>query len=78
MAIVIRGKSRCHICGRIIKDVDEVQLFPPALFEPSADAAHLNDSAVHRACFESLPEHDEAAAGLAAYLSRVEGDDDLC
>lgn len=72
MALIIRGKSLCHICGLVISEDDEVQLFPPALLDPSSDAAHLNDSGVHVACFEALPEHDEAAKALADYLRGFE------
>jgi hypothetical protein len=61
MAVIIRGKSRCHICGLVIAEGDDVQLFPPALMPSSSNAAHLNDSGVHMACFEALPEHDEAS-----------------
>lgn len=77
MAIVIRGKSLCHLCGLIIASGDQVQCFPPALFDITSTAAHLNDSGVHLACFEGLPEYDEAVAGLAAHARRVEGLDDL-
>jgi hypothetical protein len=72
MALIIRGKSVCHICGLVIADRDEVQLFPPALFAPSSAAAHLNDSGVHLACFKALPEHDEASETLANYLQGFE------
>ncbi|WP_156391777.1 MULTISPECIES: hypothetical protein [unclassified Nocardioides] len=78
MAMIIRGKSLCHICGLVVAEGDEIQLFPPALFASSSDAEHLNDSGVHLACFEALPEHDEAAAVLGAYLDRREAGDDLC
>lgn len=72
MAVIIRGKSLCHICGLVLAADDDVQSFPPALLAESSSAAHLNDSGVHRACFERLPEHDEAANALAAYLRRLE------
>lgn len=72
MAIIIRGKSVCHVCGSILAEDDDVQLFPPALLAEGSRGAHLNDSGVHRACFEQLPEHDEVAQALAIYLQRFE------
>lgn len=68
MAMIIRGKSLCHVCGLVLAEDDDVQLFPPALVAQASSGAHLNDSGVHRACFEQLPEHDEVAQALAAYL----------
>lgn len=72
MALIIRGKTLCHICGRVLAEDDKVQLFPPALVAPTSAAAHLNDSGVHLSCFEALPEHDEAAEALLAYLEGLE------
>lgn len=72
MALIVRGKSHCHICGLVLAEVDDVQLFPPALMPQSSKAAHLNDSGVHVACFEALPEHDEVADALANYLQGFE------
>jgi hypothetical protein len=72
MAMIIRGKSLCHICGLVIAERDEVQLFPPALLAPYSEAAHLNDSGVHLACFEALPERDEGAEALATYVQGFE------
>lgn len=71
MALIIRGKSRCHLCGQLLAPEDDVQLFPPALLEPSSDSAHLNDSGVHRVCYERLPEHDKIAAALENYLRQM-------
>jgi hypothetical protein len=70
MAILIRGKSVCHLCDRVMTSDDEVELFPPGLFELYSDLAHLNDSAVHAACLDQRPEAGRSRHALDEYLER--------
>jgi hypothetical protein len=70
MALLIRGKSRCHLCDRVMGAYDEVELFPPALFRPDSDLAHLNDSAVHAVCLDQRPEADASRRALDEYVER--------
>jgi hypothetical protein len=71
MAIVIRGKSVCHLCGNVIEPSDAILLFPPALFDPCSALAHLNDSGVHRRCIEESPDYDDARRALENYVARL-------
>lgn len=60
MALVIRGKTRCHLCQRVHAPDDDVELFPPALFERGDPGFHLNDAGVHRECLLALPYGEDA------------------
>jgi hypothetical protein len=33
MALVIRGKTICHLCGRVIKEGDAIESFPPLVVD---------------------------------------------
>lgn len=63
MALIIRGKTLCHICGRVLAEDDKVQLFPPALVAPTSAAAHLTTPAFtspvsrHSQSTTKLPRH---------------------
>ena len=72
MAILIMGKSVCHLCGQLIGEGEDAQMFPPALFSSSEAASHLNDSSVHLRCLERLPEHSAAEVALGVYLRQLE------
>lgn len=76
MALTIRGKSRCHICGQTILIGERVQMFPPGLFGPKSGFAHLDDSGVHWQCLTSLPGASEALTVLDAYLAKMKGEGD--
>ncbi|MCO7239520.1 hypothetical protein [Aeromicrobium sp. CnD17-E] len=68
MAILLRGRSRCHLCNAVIEAEDEAQLFPPALFATDSAFGRLNDSAVHRQCLDARPDGDLALQILDEYL----------
>lgn len=50
MALVIRGKTKCRLCGRVIAEQDEIVTFPSGLFHPGEPAFEVNDAGVHRSC----------------------------
>jgi hypothetical protein len=72
MAIVIRGRSVCHICGRVLGADDDIQTFPPSLFPEGASEQHLNDSAVHLGCLLGLPYNEHARQVLNDYIDRLD------
>jgi hypothetical protein len=55
MALIIRGKTTCPLCGQIIHADDEIVSFPPFVGEPG-DPLHLfSDAGFHKYCFERHP-----------------------
>lgn len=61
MAVLVRGRSRCPICRRVIDDADEVKMFGPFVLN-ELDPVHLfSDAALHVACFAAHPLSPEAA-----------------
>ena len=81
MAIVIRGKSKCSICQKIIEENDAIVSF--ANFVPNElDPLWLfNDAGFHETCFQSHPLAKQAKARYAEYreVFEVKGHNcDLC
>jgi hypothetical protein len=58
MVLLIRGKSRCPICGNVIGLDDEV-VGTTAFLKKTHRLARFSDAAFHRECFESCPERAE-------------------
>lgn len=52
MAIIVRNKSLCPICGQTIKEGDEIVAFPAIVTNKRDRLYQLNDSAFHYDCFE--------------------------
>jgi len=52
LAIVIRGKTACSICGRTLLDGDDVVLFPHFIPDDAHPLWRFSDSAMHRVCFQ--------------------------
>ncbi len=57
MAIIIRGKTRCSLCSRVLAAGEEIVGFSACL-EPGHPLWQYSDSAMHRSCYEAWPEHD--------------------
>ena len=55
MAILLRGKSRCSLCGKIMTRRDEIVAFT-AFLRPVHRLHRFSDAAFHRPCFEGCPE----------------------
>ena len=68
MALVVRGKTACSLCGKVHQRDDDVVLCPAGLFEPAEPLFVLNDAGVHRDCLMALPFAGEALARLDRYL----------
>jgi hypothetical protein len=50
MAILLRGKTQCQICGEVIFDENDVILFPHFILNENDRLFSLSDSACHSCC----------------------------
>jgi hypothetical protein len=50
MSILLRGKTRCPICGNVIEEGDEAVLFPHIVLNKKDPLYALSDRACHSAC----------------------------
>jgi hypothetical protein len=72
MAIIVRGKSRCAICGERLEDADEIRGFPPFIVN-ELDPLHLfTDAGVHEICLERHPRRNELFERLDQYHAWIE------
>jgi hypothetical protein len=55
MALIIRGKTKCPLCQKLITENDDVISFP-AFLGVGHPLNRFSDSAFHRACFAKSPE----------------------
>jgi hypothetical protein len=58
MAQLIRGKSKCGLCGQLIHTGDDVVAFP-AFLPPSHVLFRFSDTAFHERCFSVCSERSE-------------------
>jgi hypothetical protein len=64
MALLIRGKSICPLCGAVIGISDEVSALP-AFLPLGHRLARFSDAAFHRHCFEASADRVEVEQLLA-------------
>ena len=57
MALIIAGKTKCVICGKVLDPSDEVIGFP-AFIPPGHEFSGYSDSAFHPTCFQLWSDHD--------------------
>ena len=55
MAIVIRGKTKCALCGTLLRDGDEVISFPAFVANQLDPLWRFSDAAFHSTCFQEDP-----------------------
>ena len=60
MALIIRGKSTCPLCGRVLEENADVVSFP-AFLKPEHRLGEFSDAAFHRQCFEMDPRSAEVS-----------------
>jgi hypothetical protein len=75
MAVVIRGKSQCRICGRTIDVGDDIVTFPSGLFQPTEPAFEVNDAGVHQDCLMNRAYAAIALERLRRYVAQAKGDE---
>jgi len=65
MAIFIKGKTTCRICGQVLTS-GAVMVGFPNMAMPSG-LEELADSCVHRSCLDAHPRHDELSQAWAQH-----------
>jgi hypothetical protein len=55
MAIIILGKSKCAVCGKLLLEGDDVVGTRPFL-KATHPLGRFSDAGFHRACYASFPE----------------------
>lgn len=71
MALIVRGMSVCKFCGRTIQNGEQVELFPPNLFDPDRPESVLNDAGVHQACLSDQQFAETARERVRAYVAAL-------
>ena len=51
MAIVLRGKTDCSLCGSLINSANEIVMFPHFIWDNAHPLWRFSDSAMHQQCF---------------------------
>lgn len=69
MAILLRGKTTCPICGMVIAEGDEAVLFPHFILNEDDPLYALSDTACHAACVDRDPLIASMLAASEAYLN---------
>ncbi|RYG31289.1 hypothetical protein EON81_23240 [bacterium] len=72
MALVIPGKTPCLLCGRTIKEGDDIVAFP-AFLRAEHRLGMFSDGIFHETCFRASPEGAEAAELFAVYRAIQDG-----
>ena len=70
MAIIIRGKTKCHFCGAVIEDGQEVSSFPHFINNELDPLSVFDDGAFHRECFNNHPLAEKAQKRYEEILQR--------
>lgn len=71
MAILLRGKARCPICGKVIGEHEGAILFPHFVLNEFDPLHPLSDSACHSACVEREPVGKLMLAAFEQYLANT-------
>jgi hypothetical protein len=58
MALIIRGSTKCAVCGRVLAEGDDVTGLPHFSTGPSDPHWRYSDAGFHVQCWERLPERD--------------------
>lgn len=66
MALLIRGKTKCLFCEKVIAENDDVIAFP-AFLGVGHSLSRFSDSAFHRTCFSRCPESAEVESLYRRY-----------
>jgi hypothetical protein len=62
VAIVLRGKMECSVCGNVIKDGDEIVATSHFIVDQNDPLSRFSDSAIHRSCFAAWNHRTEFVA----------------
>ena len=70
MAIILRGKTICSLCGKVIQQGDHVTASTHFISDQAHPLWKFSDSAMHRECFSTW---DQAAAFRALHNQTMRG-----
>src|SRR5438034_11391672 len=62
MALLIRGKTKCSLCGQVITDGEEVMSFGPFVTNRRDPLLRYSDQSFHAAHFWRQPDAEKAMA----------------
>lgn len=71
MAILVRGKTKCPICGDMIGDGADVVLFPHFVLNEADLLYPLSDTACHARCVNSDPLGEAMLSASESYLANT-------
>ena len=69
MAIILRGKTRCPICGQVLEKGQKLVAFSKFISDQADPLAMFDDAALHEDCFRSHPLAGQATERWDAVLS---------
>lgn len=78
MALLVRGSTRCRICGEIIAEGDRATLFEPFLANERDPLFFFSDGAFHEACVDEHPDGAAARELAAEVRAKSEPDSRIC
>lgn len=78
MAILVRGSTRCPICGEIIAEGDPAVAFPPFVPNQRDPLFFFSDAAFHERCLDDHPDGAAARKLAAEVRERSEADHLVC
>ncbi|HEX4519554.1 MAG TPA: hypothetical protein VH063_08255 [Gaiellaceae bacterium] len=70
MALILRGKSKCAVCGQTIQADDEATGLPHFADGPADVHWRFSDAPFHLSCYLNLPEQAEIEARVAGLHQR--------
>jgi hypothetical protein len=78
MAILVRGSTRCPICGEIIAENDPATAFPPFVSNERDPLFFFSDAAFHERCLDDHPDGAAARKLAAEVREHSEPDQRIC
>ena len=88
MALILRGKTQCSICGVVIKDGDPIVSTTHFIVDENHPLWRFSDSGMHKSCFlawplrETFVERYNATIGSVTWgngtYHNMEPDGDIC
>ena len=71
MAVIIYNKSKCGICGKVIKKGEDIVGFPHFARDKNDPLFYFSDGGFHEACFLSHPLKDKVLAAVKKYDEEI-------
>lgn len=71
MAIVVRGKTTCRLCGRVVQPNDLIVMFPPGSFRRKTHSSRSMTQRCIGGCLLSREYAGEALARLESYTEQT-------